>query len=212
MSFSTHLTYTFNFSTVLASLFFNVDCISYFIMVQFTQKLSRKFGSLRLVFSGFLINCFFLLLLGPSQFLPKSWIIVIVGLLFSGISGALIYGPIIALFVDILNKKSNDDKNCDIAGFLFNFVVIVGQFIGPIIGGFIIERNGFLFSCNVISVMNLVFLAVFYFMYKENLLAAYKHSTNEDDMKVKAMLFCDFSYDVYNDELAAFKSRKNSHY
>lgn len=175
-------------------------------MVQKTQELSKKLGSIKLVFFGFLLNCFFPLFLGPSQFLPKSWLLVILGLLLSGISGALIYGPIIALFVEILNKKYNDEKNCEIAGFLFNFVVIVGQFIGPIIGGFIIEKTNFLFSCNIISFMNCIFLLVFYFMNREKFVTVVSKTEIEDENVIYSKKFSrNLLYDFYNDEITAYQ-------
>ncbi len=172
-------------------------------MVQFTQNLSKKYGSLKLVYCGFLINCFFMLFLGPNEFLPKNWILVILGLLFSGISSALINGPIISLFIDILNKKKYRDMNCDIAGFLFNFFLILGQFIGPIIGGFIIEYTNFIFSCNLISIINLIYFIVFYFTHLQDIKNNknnYCNNINSNE-NIKSILFNDFSYKNYNDEI-----------
>lgn len=62
-----HLLNKFNLSIETSSIFFVISMISYFIMLQFLNELSNRFGSKNIIIAGLILNAFAVLLIGPVK-------------------------------------------------------------------------------------------------------------------------------------------------
>ena len=65
--FTIHLLNKFNLSIETSSIFFVISMISYFIMLQFLNEITEKFGSKNTIIIGLILNAIAVLLLGPVK-------------------------------------------------------------------------------------------------------------------------------------------------
>jgi MFS family permease len=168
-SLTNHLTKNYGLSVSVSSIFFIINMCSYFIILQYLDLITNRFGLIASVFLGIMFVVVGALLVYPIPIFPKSLIFVIIGLIFLGFSGAPIDVPIIIILNEKIKKKNkNLDDNLihDISSALYNFSVNIGDFLGPIIGGFISEKKGFLMSNIVMGLIALIIgiiYGLFYF-------------------------------------------------
>jgi fucose permease len=65
--FTLHLLGKFGLSIETSSVFFVISMVSYFIILQFLNEITNKFGSRNTIIIGLLLNAFAVLLLGPVK-------------------------------------------------------------------------------------------------------------------------------------------------
>jgi MFS family permease len=138
-------------------------------VLQYLDLITNRFGLITSVFLGIIFIVIGAFLVYPIPIFPKNIIFVILGLSFLGASGAPIDVPIIIILnekIKKIDKNIDDNVIHDISSALYNFSVNIGDFLGPIIGGFISEKRGFLMSnifMGIIALIAGIFYGVFYF-------------------------------------------------
>ena len=165
-SLTNHLTHTWGLSVEVSSIFFIINMLTYFITLQFLDAVTNRLGFILTIWVGIILIMVGALFVYPIDFLPQFLICIILGLAMIGASGAAINVPCLMEMGRILKK---DDPSIDeflandISSAMYNFGVNIGDFSGPIFGGFISERYGFKYSCIAMSLIALVF-GLFYMM------------------------------------------------
>lgn len=164
-SLTNHLMKNYNLTVSISSLFFVINMLTYFIALQFLDYITIKLGMITTVSLGLIIIVFGSLLVYPIKILPQTLILIILGLSLIGASGAPINVPVLMLlsdFIKIIDNSIDDYTSNDYASALYNLGLNIGDFGGPIFGGFISDKFGFQYSCIFTSFLNLV-LFIFYF-------------------------------------------------
>ncbi|EGR31448.1 major facilitator superfamily protein, putative [Ichthyophthirius multifiliis] len=96
------------------------------------------------------------LYLGPDSFLlGKDMNVVIIANIFVGIAYILIYIPAIPQLYRILKciyPEENDNMIGDISSALYNTSYALGEFIGPLVGGFFSEFFSFSRAASIFGV------------------------------------------------------------
>lgn len=106
----------------------------------------------------------------PYPPIPKSLIFVILGFVFIGGGGVPIFIPgLIALNNSVKRIDPNfDDLSAGDITSAINFLVInIGDFCGPIFGGFLSTHLGFKNCCLVISIMVLIYCILFFIYFNK---------------------------------------------
>ena len=190
-----HLTNKYNLSISSSSLFFSVPVISYFIMINLNNFISKKIGNFYSICIGLFSNVIGVYLIYPLPPFPKNIISIIIGLALIGAGGPLIFILGLIELATIVKKYSaNYDQNTinDIASAINNLFISIGDLLGPIIGGFLSSHFGFEFCCVIICVSFFIFYLVFQFYYGkgdkvENLLS--NDNNNNDIRELNEQLF-----------------------
>ena len=116
-------------------------CIMGLIM-PFIVKIFQPFiwASLGLLFCGF--SNF---LVGPSIFLPDNFILIIIGLFFSGATNIMFYVPQIPIMMKRIEAKHPNQTGqiSDMCSSLFITMISIGQALGPIFGGYMTKLVGY---------------------------------------------------------------------
>ena len=170
-SLTNHLTKNYGLSVSVSSAFFIINMGSYFILLQYLNLITNRFGLITSVFIGIIFIIIGAFLVYPIPIFPKHIIFVIMGLAFLGFSGAPLDVPEIMILnkkIKKINKNLDDNTIHDISSALYNFSYNIGDFLGPIIGGFISEKKGFLMS-NIVMGIIAIFVGIIYglFYFKE---------------------------------------------
>ena len=162
-----HLTNNYNLSVSTSSLFFIIPIISYIIILQFLDNLSAKFG-LYVSFSvGLIFSVISPLFLNPCPPIPKSLISIIFGFLLIGVGSAPVFIPgLVALAKNIKKVDKNIDELTanDISSAINNLTIAIGDFGGPIIGGFFTSRYNFNYCCFIVCIIGVIY-SVFFILY-----------------------------------------------
>ncbi len=116
--FTKHLSTKFGISVEVASIFFIITMVSYFIALQFLNDFSNKVGVKLTISIGLLLNVVFTPFLAPVRILPQNIFIIIFGFIILGITGACITVPGIVDFMDSMKNKMGIDEAVanDVAG------------------------------------------------------------------------------------------------
>ena len=168
-SLTNHLVNNYDLKISTASCFFIIGIIAYFIYLQFLDFISNRTGIYCHLFIGLLLAGFGCYCIFPVNPIPKNIISVIFGLSLAGASGGPIGVLCLMLLTDFI-KKVNPNIDVflanDISAAMFNFFFNIGDFLSPILGGFISTRFGFYYSCLYISLIifaySILFLVYFY--------------------------------------------------
>ena len=171
-----HLNEQYNLTVSLSSLFFSVPVISYLIIVNFINIISKKLGNFHSISAGILSNIIGIYLIYPLPPFPKQIVFIIIGLSLIG-AGSLIFIFSLIELSKILKKICvNYDESTinDIASAVNNLFTSIGNLLGPIIGGFLSSHFGFKISCIIIFIIFSVFYILFLFFFT-------KKSKNETD-------------------------------
>ena len=159
-----HLTQNYNLSVSNASLFFVIPIISYITILQFLDNISAKFG-IYIIFSfGLICSVISPLFLYPCPPIPKSLISIIVGFLIIGVGSAPVFVPgLVALSKNIRNIDANIDELTanDISSAINNLTIAIGDFGGPIIGGFFTSRYDFKYCCYIVFLLGISYSMIF---------------------------------------------------
>ena len=161
--FATHLLDTFGLSVEKASFFFIIEMFTYFMTLQFLDRVSRILGSKLTMSVGMILNFIFVMFLCPVSILPQSLFMVVFGLVGIGIAGALITIPAIVDLMESIRDFLNieEDLAKDYASGLYNLGVNLAESIGPIIGGYLTGKRNFNFACYTISFSNLIYFCLY---------------------------------------------------
>jgi hypothetical protein len=102
--FSNHLLLKYGIGIEISSIFFVITMFSYFVLLQFLNKL-YKYGMKQLISIGLFLNGISVLFLAPVSFLPQGIILIIIGLSVVGAAGGFITVPGL---IDLINTLKND--------------------------------------------------------------------------------------------------------
>jgi fucose permease len=108
--FANHLSTKYGLSIEITSIFFVITMFTYFIVVQFLNKISNTLGNKLTISLGLLINVIGTLLLAPVSFLPQYIWVIIIGQMILGCSGGLITLPAISDFKNVMEKMEVDEN------------------------------------------------------------------------------------------------------
>ncbi len=90
---------------------------------------------------------------------------MIVGMLFLGVSCALIFVPLLSEIIDAVQEKENMGENEDLndmASGMFNSSYAIGCLIAPILGGFLNDQVGFRRTCDFMAFGAVVFMFLYF--------------------------------------------------
>ena len=163
-SFTNHLTKRYNLSVSISSLFFSIPVITYFIMINFTNIISKKIGNFHSISTGILLNTFAVYLIFPLPPFPENIYYIILGLALIGAGSPPIFILGLLELSKIIKKINSDyDTNTinDIASALNNLFISIGDLLGPIIGGFLSSHFSFKIGC----IFNFVIFSCFYILF-----------------------------------------------
>jgi hypothetical protein len=95
-----------------------------------------------------------------------------------GLSSAAIVVPTLCELINIMYRLGiNDDYVNDISSSIWNFGNYLGESFGPLIGGIVTNRYSFPISCNVVSIINLIY-GIIYTIFARKLI---KDEINNDN-------------------------------
>ena len=166
-----HLTQNYNLSISISSLFFVVGMVFYMFILQFLTKITILLGMHGTSAFGILMTSLGCLFIYPVPPIPQNILSILLGLCLTGGAGAPINVPaLINLSKDL--KKYDPDLDefvaSDIASTLYTIVNDLGDFIGPVLGGFLSSNYGFKKCCLILSIFIIIFLVIFIlFFFKE---------------------------------------------
>ena len=161
---SNHLIQKYGLSVSISSLFFIVGMVFYMLFLQVLTKITKKYGMHGTPCIGLLMTAIGSLFIYPVPPLPQSIISILFGLCMAGGAGAPINVPaLINLSKDLKKYNPNLDEFTanDIASSLYTIVNNIGDFVGPILGGFLSTHFGFKNCCLIISVFIFAYLFLF---------------------------------------------------
>ena len=159
-----HLNNNYSISVSTASLIFMTPMIPYMIVMQFLDALTDKFGNYLVFIIGVITLGISSLMIYPVPPLPQSVIVIILGFLICGCGGVPVFIPGLVMLAKNIKKsdKSIDEMSAnDIATVLNTLCTEIGDFLGPLIGGYLSEKIGFKLCCLIISIIVLTYSAIF---------------------------------------------------
>ena len=159
-----HLINKYSISVSVASLFFMAPMISYVVIMNFLDNISDKLGIYLTITIGLIITGITALFPYPVPPLPRSPIFIIIGLFMMGFGSVPVFVPGLILFSKNIKKidESIDEMSAnDIASAMSNLFVELGNFSGPIIGGYLTEILGFKKCCIIVSIFVITYSSMF---------------------------------------------------
>lgn len=167
-----HLTDNYNLSISTSSLFFVIPIVSYILILQFLDKISSNFGIYSTFSCGIIVTSISPFFLYPCPPLPKKLIIIIIGFLLIGIGSAPVFIPGLVVLAKIIREiDSNIDPLTanDISSAINNLTIDIGEFIGPIIGGFFTTRYNFKYCCFFVFIIGIFYSGLFILYFFKNI-------------------------------------------
>ena len=180
-SLTNHLYEKYNLGVSSSSLFFSVPLLSYLIVVNFINLISKKLGNFHSLSVGILVNVIGVYLIYPLPPFPNNIIFIIIGLSLIGAGSLVFIFSLLELSRIIKTLSGNYDQNTinDIASAVNNLFTGIGDLLGPIIGGALSSHFSFKISCIFIFVIFSIFYILFHIFYsKDNKNVSYKLSNN----------------------------------
>ena len=201
-----HLYENYGLSIRSSSLFFIIPTISYIFILQFLDTLSLKFGVYLIYISGLIFSSLSALFFYPCPPIPKNIIFIIFGFLLNGIGSAPVFIPGLVLLSKNIRKKdpSTDELTAnDISSAINNLTIDIGEFLGPIVGGFLTSRYDFKLCCFIIFIISIsysgIFFVYFYSYIKEDIINYVTGKTTKKEIidvnKIKGIIEKDTSFD-----------------
>ena len=170
-SLTNHLTQKYNLDVSLSSLCFSVPVVSYFIMINLTNIISKKIGNFNSMSAGIFANTIAIYLIYPLPPFPNNLVFIIIGLSLIGAGGPLIFIlSLLELSKSLKNICGYYDQSTinDIASAINNLFISVGDLLGPIIGGFFSSHFSFQVSCTVIFAIFFIYFILFISLYNKD--------------------------------------------
>ena len=187
-SLTNHLKNNFSLSISISSLFFIIIALSNFTVLHFLESITKKFGSYGTTCIGLLIVSLGVLMIYPYPPIPKNIIIVIIGFFLIGGGGVPIFIPgLVSLKKNMKKIDPNiDDMTVNDITSAINFLTLnIGDFCGPIIGGFFSTHFGFKKCCLIITCIILSYLII-YFIYFHKYIFDYLKKKKEKKIGIKS--------------------------
>ena len=193
-----HLTNNYSLTVSKASLFFIIPRIPYIIILLFLDKISSIFGIYLTFTSGLILSGISSLFIYPVSPLPHSLFFIIVGSFMIGTGSVPVLIPgLVMLSQNIKNIDKNIDELSanDIAMAVNNIFVELGDFLGPILGGFLTDKFGFNLCCFFIGILgifnSLIYIFFFFDKIKKdfNMFCQNKKTENGNNNELKKELF-----------------------
>ena len=181
-SLTNHLTRHYGLSIKISSLFFAILAIAYIITLQFLDLTTKKFGLYGASFIGLAMAALGVLMVYPYYPFPQKVFSVMIGLALIGGGGAPIFVPgLVSLTKSIKEIESDLDElsSNDVASAIYNLTVAIGNFFGPMIGGYLSTCFGFKDSCLIISTF-IFFYSIIYFIYFRDKMCRRRNSIISD--------------------------------
>ena len=168
-----HLYEKYNLGVSSSSLFFSVPLLSYLIIVNFINIISKKLGNFHSLSAGILVNVIGVYLIYPLPPFGNNIVFIIIGLALIG-AGSLIFVFSLLELSKIIKTLSGDyDQNT------VNLFTAIGDLLGPIIGGSLSSHFSFKIICIFIFTIFSIFYILFIIFYtKDDKIASYKLSNN----------------------------------
>lgn len=184
-----HLKENYSLSTSVSSLFFVIPISSYVFILQFLDYLTSKFGLYSIYSFGLIVSTLSPLLLYPCPPFSKRIIFVISGFLLNGIGQAPVFIPgLVALSKNIRSIDENIDEFIanDISSAINTLTIYIGEFVGPIIGGFLTSRYDFKYCCYFMFLIGAVFSMIFIGSFLMNIKSEveFLFKSNENDVQI----------------------------
>ena len=188
-----HLTKNYSLSVSIASLFFAAPIAPYMILLQFLDKMSSKFGIYLTFTFGLVISGISSVFIYPVNPIPHSLILIILGFFMIGIGSGPVFIPGLVLLAKNIKKidKNLDELSAnDIASAINTLCIELGDFCGPILGGFLTDKFGFKICCIICSLLGIVYSIIFIFCFfnhiKSDIIMVYSNKENaKDDNAIK---------------------------
>ena len=162
--------------------------VFYMFILQFLTKITKRLGMYGTESLGLLMTAIGCLFIYPVPPLPKSIISILLGLCLTGGAGAPINVPaLINLSKDLKQFEPNLDEftSSDIASTYYCLVNDIGDFIGPVLGGFLSTNFGFKYCCLIISVFIIIFWIIFILFFLKDIIHEIKLSKESDFQSIK---------------------------
>ena len=202
-----HLTKNFNLSISTSSLFFVLPVVAYIFTLQFLDYITSKLGIYITYTIGLIIFSISCLFLYPCPPLPKSIVLIIVGFLLIGVGTGQVFVPgliILTKNIRIVDPDMDQIAAGDIAAAINTVTLDIGEFIGPIFGGFITSHYDFKTSCVILFIIGIcftLFFVLYFFSYIKNELIMSRKKKDELMIEQK-----DESKDYFYDDMNSCKS------
>ena len=158
-----HLYEIYKITNRIYSIFLDIQVVANFLSVNFSNKIISKIGCKLSISLGLLMIFIGVNLLGPINYLPNSVYFTIFGLILLGPCEVIISLSSVEDYINtiVYDLKYKRDEANDIASGVYSLSTSLGDAVGPIIGGFFTERNGFVDACKYVSLQNLLWFGVF---------------------------------------------------
>ena len=178
-----HLIQNYNLSVSTSSLFCIISVSSYISVLQFLDRLSNKFGIYITFSCGMIFLSIAPLFVYPVPPIPKSLFSIMIGFFLLGLGSAPVFIPgLVALSKNIRKIDPNIDELTanDISSALNNLTIAIGDFSGPIIGGFFTSRFNFKFCCFNVFLIGIVYSVIFILYFIKNIKEDFIKLFNKD--------------------------------
>ena len=126
--------------------------------------LTKKFGLYTIYSFGLLASTLSALFLYPCPPIPRFITFIVFGFLLNGIGQSPVFIPgLMALSNNIIKIDKNIDELIanDIASAINNLTIDIGEFIGPIIGGYYTSKYNFKYCCYGMFFVGIIYSAIF---------------------------------------------------
>ena len=167
-----HLDKNYGLSIRTSSLFFVIPTISYIFILQFLDFITTKFGIHLIYTLGLIFTAFSSLFIFPYPPIPQNIFFIIIGFIFNGMGSAPVFIPGLVLLSKNLRKvdSSIDELTAnDISSAINNLTIDIGEFLGPIVGGFLTSRYNFKFCCLFIFIIGFIYSFIFFGYFFKNI-------------------------------------------
>ena len=132
--------------------------------MNFLDNISDKLGIYLTITIGLIITGITALFPYPVPPLPRSPIFIIIGLFMMGFGSVPVFVPGLILFSKNIKKidESIDEMSAnDIASAINNLCLDLGNFVGPILGGYLADNFGFQLCCFIVAAIVIAYSAIF---------------------------------------------------
>ena len=186
-----HLTNNYNVSVSIASLFFTTPIIPYIIILQFLDRISEKFGIYLTFTCGLILSGISSLFIYPVPPIPHSLFFIIIGFFMIGTGSVPVFIPGLVMLSKNIKKidpEIDELSANDIAAAINNLCVELGDFLGPILGGFLTDKFGFKLCCLFVSLLGLSYSVIYIFFFYDkikndiNMVCQGKNEINQEEV------------------------------
>ena len=143
----------------------------YIFVLRFLNLITDKCGMEKTPCLGLLMITIGCLFVYPVFPIPKSIILILIGLCLIGGAGAPLNVPGLinmSNFLKFYDKYLDDPTANDIASTLYIIANNIGNFIGPTFGGFLSSKFGFEKCCLFLSILFFIYLIFYYLIFRNS--------------------------------------------